>query len=433
VLDSGLIGLKGTVTITDGDGDTASDSKTLDLGGKVAFDDDGPSISVGLGTVPAPVLNTQDADTIGAASDTASGNFGGVLTVTSSSFGADGAGSISQSYSLNLLAGGNGPLASGLNSAAGPIFLYKFGTEIVGSTAVSLAGVLPGNTIFSLTVDSVSGQVTLTQFQEILHEGPGSDSNYSNQEAVLASGKIGLTLTATITDGDGDFATAAHTLDLGGKVAFDDDGPSIGANPVVRLDDDALSGGIPGGTGDDVDSQSTAGTLNFSFGADSGGSVQWLTTGSPAGFTYEAGPGGSLLVKQGGVTVLTLTLNSTTGAYTVTQNNPIQHAPGDQENNQDFTLTYRVTDKDGDFKDGTLSINVDDDTPVAKNDTAAAVDATGKDFNVAFVLDSSGSINGSEFTTMMNAVKAAGQALFDGTTGDVKITFVLFSSTSTSY
>src|SRR5690606_12943765 len=34
---------------------------------------------------------------------------------------------------------------------------------------------------------------------------------------------------------------------------------------------------------------------------------------------------------------------------------------------------------------------------------------------------------------MMNAVKAAGQALFDGTTGDVKITFVLFSSTSTSY
>ncbi|HJR27738.1 MAG TPA: hypothetical protein VJ889_03400, partial [Pseudomonas sp.] len=60
----------------------------------------------------------------------------------------------------------------------------------------------------------------------------------------------------------------------------------------------------------------------------------------------------------------TLTLVAATGAYTVVQNNPILHAAGLNENNQAFTINYRVTDGDGDTADGTLGINVDDDTPV---------------------------------------------------------------------
>ncbi|WP_255209955.1 DUF5801 repeats-in-toxin domain-containing protein, partial [Aquipseudomonas alcaligenes] len=261
VLGSGLVGLKGTVVITDGDGDTASADKTLDLGGKVAFDDDGPSITLGFGTAPVPTLNTQDAQTIGASSDTDSGNFGGALVVSSSSYGADGPGNIVQSYSLNLLSGGNGPLASGMNSAAGPIYLYKIGGEIVGSSSATLVGVAAGNTVFSLAVNSGTGQITLTQFQEIFHDAPGSGSNYSNQEEVLLAGKIGLTLTATITDGDGDFATADKTLDLGGKIAFDDDGPSTSSNLDVQLDDDALAGGIAGGPAgtDDADALNVSG------------------------------------------------------------------------------------------------------------------------------------------------------------------------------
>ncbi|WP_428646531.1 hypothetical protein, partial [Roseibium sp.] len=57
-------------------------------------------------------------------------------------------------------------------------------------------------------------------------------------------------------------------------------------------------------------------------------------------------------------------------AYTVTQNAPIMHVAGNDENNQAFTVTYRVTDSDGDTVDGTLDIDVDDDTPtVVVNDT----------------------------------------------------------------
>ncbi|MFQ1919513.1 type I secretion C-terminal target domain-containing protein [Aeromonas veronii] len=220
---------------------------------------------------------------------------------------------------------------------------------------------------------------------------------------------------------------------MGGLVSFSDEGPSISANEAVQLDDDVLAGGIAGGTSDDPNEVNVSGTLGHSFSADGAGSIQWLTSGAPGGYTYEAGSGGSLLVKQAGVTVLTVTLNSATGAYSVTQNAPIKHADGNDENNASFTLSYRVTDADQDSVDGSLTINVDDDTPVAQNDTAIVAESSGKDFNVAFVLDSSGSINGTEFATMMTAVRASGEALFNGSDGSVQITIVAFSTGATSY
>ena len=53
----------------------------------------------------------------------------------------------------------------------------------------------------------------------------------------------------------------------------------------------------------------------------------------------------------------------------MTQNNPIDHVTGLNENNQLFTLTYRVTDNDGDTADGTLMIDIDDDTPMVSSTT----------------------------------------------------------------
>ena len=55
-----------------------------------------------------------------------------------------------------------------------------------------------------------------------------------------------------------------------------------------------------------------------------------------------------------------------------------------------------------------------------------------ENFNVAFVLDFSGSVNNSEADQMLQAVKAAGQAFFEGTTGDVQIQLVAFSSDAQS-
>ncbi|MDX5373297.1 MAG: type I secretion C-terminal target domain-containing protein [Pseudomonadaceae bacterium] len=253
-----------------------------------------------------------------------------------------------------------------------------------------------------------------------------------NANLALGNGKVELSATATVTDGDNDSVSTPLSVDLGGSISFDDDLPSASSNLAVQLDDDALAGGIPGGVGDDADSLNASGTLAHDFGADGAGAVQWLTTGAPAGFTYEAGPGGSLLVKQGGTTVLTLTLNSATGEYGIIQNAPIQHDLGDDENNEPFTFTYQVTDYDGDSTTGTLSVDVDDDTPMAKDDHAVAVAGQPLDVNAVFVLDFSGSISDSELNDMLEAVRAAAQALFNGAS-DVNVQIVAFSGTALSY
>ena len=140
----------------------------------------------------------------------------------------------------------------------------------------------------------------------------------------------------------------------------------------VQLDDDALAGGIAGGTGDDPDSVNATGFLPASGGD---GDLTWslLLTGAPAGFTYVDGPGESILIQQGGVTVLTVTVNPATGEYSVVQNAPIDHAAGENENNVSFTIEYLVTDEDGDTAVGTLNIDADDDTPTV--DVTAASDA----------------------------------------------------------
>ncbi|HHQ4603511.1 TPA: retention module-containing protein [Aeromonas hydrophila] len=408
-------------TVTDADGDSASAAVDLGANGVFRFEDDGPSVTINVVADAGITLTTQDAQTIDAASDTATSSFAAAfLAAAVPSYGADGPGTITVSgYSLSVTNSNSGLISNGL-----VITLTKVGSDIVGLTSAG--------EVFRISVAS-NGTVTLTQSAELDHLPEDVDNSNDNNLISLANGKVLLSATVTVVDGDNDTATGTVSADLGGNIRFEDDVPSVTSNLTVQLDDDALANGIPGGPNDDNNAVNTNGILAHNFGADGAGSMQWLTTGAPAGFTYETNPSGAMLVKQGAITVLTVTLNSATGAYSVTQNAPIQHANADQENNQAFTLNYRVIDGDGDTASGTLAINVDDDSPVAKNDTAIVAESSGKDFNVAFVLDSSGSISNSEFTTMMNAVKAAGQALFNGTDGDVKITIVAFSSDSLAY
>jgi|GEM_PF-1869155 len=338
----------------------------------------------------------------------ATANFSGVFNVQP---GADGLQSLT--YNLSVQNANSGLVDTETNQE---VILSLNAGVIEGRTSIS------NQLVFTLSVN-LTGTVTLDQIRAIVH--PTGDPD---EAKFLGAGHVSLN--AVVTDGDGDQASAS--LDIGTVISFKDDGPSVLPNNMVQLDDDALANGIPGGVGDDVDSINASGTLGHSFGADGAGSLQWLNTGAPTGFTYQVS-GSSLLVKQGATTVLTVTLDQSNGAYTVTQNAPIQHATADQENNQAFTLSYQVIDKDGDTATGSLSINVDDDTPQAQDDVATVQASQGKDFNVAFVLDFSGSIDNAELNTMLQAVRAAGQALFNGTTGDVTIKIVAFSGTATSY
>lgn len=216
----------------------------------------------------------------------------------------------------------------------------------------TLYAVASQNVVFTLKVEA-NGDYTFTLM------GPLDHADGILEESVLP---IDFSALVDVTDADGDMIT----LDQDFYINVVDDSPEVANNAVVRLDDDALTGGNPGGPGDNVDAANVTGTLDHSFGAD-GGSIGWKTSGAPNGFSYETN-GDDLLIKQDGETVLTLTLDPQTGDYTVTQNAPIEHRDNgnNNENNQIFNVGYLVTDGDGDTADGALRINVDDDTPTVE-------------------------------------------------------------------
>jgi hypothetical protein len=220
----------------DGDNDTATDSHTVDISGAVSFDDDVPTVDVSRVLESSlPTLTTQDAQTDGDPTgfDTASASFAGLFDLDSS-MGADDDGTApSLSYSLGVTNS-----VSGLTSDGLAINLYLVGTTIVGSTAGSLAGVTAENTIFSLAVESTganAGTVTLTQYAEIDHLPEDVDATNDNFNLGLAAGKISLTATATIVDGDNDTATDSHTVDISGAVSFDDDVPITAPDAGVPI------------------------------------------------------------------------------------------------------------------------------------------------------------------------------------------------------
>ncbi|NSX06961.1 hypothetical protein HTX81_00015 [Pseudomonas lini] len=369
---AGLI--NAVVTVTDGDGDTSTDS--VGIGDDINFDDDGPSADVadGGGAVTIDETagnqdNDSDAAAVLALFDTEVVNKGTDLNPTEfaisttplastalSSFGQD---QESGTKVLSLAIVGGDGTDSLLNTTDGKdIKLFKEGNLIVGRYDVANGAVTvddPAAFAIALLQD---GNVAVAQYVSLTHPTAGSSAAAHDDQVDLA-GLINAVV--TVTDGDGD--TSTDSVGIGNDINFDDDGPAVSANSTVLLDDDALTGGNADGTDDDADAANTSGTLGLDFGQDGAGTVAYLTSGAPTGFTYVA-DGTSLLVKQGTTTVLTLTMVAATGAYTVAQNNPILHAAGMTENNQAFTINYRVTDGDGDTADGTLGINVDDDTPV---------------------------------------------------------------------
>ena len=192
------------------------------------------------------------------------------------------------------------------------------------------------------------------------------DGSYSYIRNPGTPGEVSDVFSYTLTDGDGDSSTTTLTIFIG------DASPMVGANALVQLDDDVLAGGNAGGTGDDIDAANLTGTLSGE-GGDIPLTWAFQLTGAPAGFNYVSNGAGGVLIQQGGITVLTVTLNPANGAYTVTQNAPIDHAAGGDENNQGFTLAYTVTDVDGGSAAGTFAIDVDDDTPVASAATTQPV------------------------------------------------------------
>ncbi|MBD9630912.1 retention module-containing protein [Pseudomonas sp. PDM19] len=350
-------------TITDGNGTPANGTLT------VGIVDDAPQASLSADIGVDVLLQTHDANTAGAAFDTSTADYSSAFQVTAN-YGGDGAGTTQLSYNLNLVSGNGSD--SGLTSGGATIYLYSVGGAIVASTSASAAGITGENTIFSLSVNGDTGVVTLTQFSAVDHGLPGSDGNYASQNSVLDSGLVQLQGNLTVTDRDGDSVSSSSSLDLGGRVSFTDDGPSIAVGNTeglhLTVDESAL--------GTDATSSVAAGDLfNAQFGADGAGSITYkvetqdntdsglkdTATGSQI-FLFNTASG--VEGRVGGVNgevAFRVTLGQD-GKITLDQVRALVHPDNTDSNDPlsigagKISLTATVTDADGDHQSAGLDL-----------------------------------------------------------------------------
>src|SRR6185437_632687 len=260
-----------TATATDADGDTASTG--VDVGAQVSFADDGPTAGFTLGTTTVSIdesVGIQHDDQSAAVPSLFSGLPGtpiqwaqssAAVFTNTSSFGADGAGSVT--YALTTSAGGViNNVDSGFKATASgnEIFLFTEGNLVVGRELNS-----SGTVAFALALDG--GKLDVAQYEALVQD----TANNTNDDHKDLSGVIHVT--QTVTDGDGDTATLTASGSL--TVSFFDDGPSASnVTAATVLDDEAqtLFPANPGGTGDAIPpnvnvASGVAGSL-FSAGAD---------------------------------------------------------------------------------------------------------------------------------------------------------------------
>ena len=244
--------INAVLTVTDSDGDTATD--TVGIGSKIVFDDDGPSVEVSTShhdeiihdetqglqdddvagplSVFAGVANAGDDPHVAANPIGFAQGSDGFLDVDAS-FGSDGPGGVA--YALRLTSNGTD---SGLDTTEGKdIKLFLENGIVVGRYDVG-GGQVSGSdpAAFAIHVDPVTGKISLIQYVSIKH----GDDDSSDDLETIDGNKVFVDV--KVTDGDGDYAT--DSVDLGKKIGFDDDGPTLtlGSNAGFSLVHDESAG-----------------------------------------------------------------------------------------------------------------------------------------------------------------------------------------------
>ncbi|HXH52216.1 MAG TPA: DUF5801 repeats-in-toxin domain-containing protein [Sphingomicrobium sp.] len=445
-----------SATATDGDGDSAS--ATANIAQNLVFLDDGPTISAS-GTEP-----TLTVDESNLALD-ASASFAGAFT---SAFGADGAGTIS--YALGINAGATGLVDTATGQA---VVLVVNGGVVEGRTATS------NQLVFTVSVNA-AGTVTLDQVRAVQH----ANTSDPNDSVTLSADNL-ITLTATITDRDGDSASA--TINIGQNLTFLDDGPTAAISvtgfsishdetPGLQGDANDVAGPLAvfaGVTnpGDDPDVSGTvigyaqsSGAITApgaSFGADGAGSTTYSlavsAAGVDSGLKTTDGSTIRLYVENGivvgrvdggpfnGQAAFAIAIDSATGQVSLVQYLSIQH-PNTASHDESVSIANAailavVTVTDGDGDTGTASaaigglISFQDDGPTAIAPTAITSGLTNESGSTATrPLDSDGNVlnnfgaDGPGLVTFANIANGQNSGL---TSGDDPITYWLSSNGQT--
>ncbi|MBW8305353.1 MAG: retention module-containing protein [Thiobacillus sp.] len=179
--------------------------------------------------------------------------------------------------------------------------------------------------------------------------------------------------TYTVTDGSLTSNTATVTV----NVAAANDAPSFGtASKTANISEEGLPNGVPDVTGTPTDTTNalvSSGTFAI---ADIDGPALSVTLTAPStvltsggqALTWSGSGTSTLTASAGGEVIMTISITNT-GAYTVTLSGTIDHATAGAEDIASLGIT--VTASDGMLTTtGTLTINIEDDAPLAVNDFA---------------------------------------------------------------
>lgn len=279
--------LTATLSVTDGDGDVTKGSR--DLGSMIGFEDDGPSIGRNLEALPSLTVD----ETVLTTNDTKS--FAGLFTALAGTDGQDG----DISYELGVKSGSS--IDSGVVDVATGhhVFLFLIGGQIVGKEGTNAATALAtGATVFTVSVNA-AGEVTLDQVRAVKHDDP-LDPDEASSPVVLSAADL-ITLTATITDKDGDKASAV--ANIANALNFEDDGPSL-----TGIDSAVMAMAV-GSVTEDIH-----GLIFGEDGPASGGGLRLTGWSDLPGITETLSPDGKTLTAtidgSGGTVFYTLTLNN---------------------------------------------------------------------------------------------------------------------------
>ena len=345
------------VTITDDDGDISN--ATVNIGQLISFEDDGPRISANHENSAYLIVDESFL------AINASANFSNSFI---SSFGTDGAGTLS--YTLSLNAGPSGLIDSATNQV---VVLSLNGGIIEGRTVVS------NDLVFTISVN-INGVVTLDQLRAIMH----TPDTGPDQTTTLAGNLINLN--ALITDKDGDTATAS--INLTPAINFKDDAPTINATDAVTdplvVDESFLAINASANFADNFTSSfgaDGAGTLTYTLGFNPGATgIIDTATNQAVVLSLNAGviEGRTIVTND---LVFTVTV-SAGGLVTLDQIRAVVHSPDtgpDQATTLNaanlITLTATITDKDGDSSSALINLgqalSFKDDAPTISATTEA--------------------------------------------------------------
>lgn len=343
------------VVATDADGDQVAGTVNISVS------DDVPSI-----TALSPTAGLLTVDETNLALN-ATANFASLFNIVT---GADQDGS-TVSYAFEVTT------ATGLVDVAtgSKIILQAIGNVVEGRLQDS-----PSTVAFRLTV-AANGQATLDQIRAVRHP----DASNPDDPVTLSPNIIRLI--ATVTDGDGDQASAL--VAIGNILVFKDDGPSIDA---TNIDTNAITL-----TTQDADTRGSAfdvATANLSaafstslvnFGADGpadAGAVTWtysLALGSAAATSALTSNGvpvtlalvsGEIVGSAAGTPIFSIAVNAATGVVTLTQFAEIDHPlPGSSSNYAaqlvelaanlvELRGTATIVDRDGDSISDTVAVDL---------------------------------------------------------------------------